>query len=140
MTINGVQFNAHDYFTVLFRNEMQHFDNNCWFICLDNNQLNEVAKSSTPAFLKLYEYGRKLKDAIEVEESASVLFRPKRYLNAEEFKILADEIAEPYQDQMVPKSLKFLMITMQLNVNDLMHNRNLILRLFSFFFFENLFQ
>ena len=94
MTINGVQFNAHDYFTILFRNEVQHFDNNFWFICLDNNQLNEVAKSGTPAFLKLYEYGRKLKDAIEIDENATVLFRPKRYLSAEEFKSLANEIAE----------------------------------------------
>jgi hypothetical protein len=94
MIINGVEFQEHDCFTVLFRNEIPPFDNNCWFICLDSHQLTEVANNGTAAFLKLYEYGRKLKDAIEVEESASVLFRPKRYLNAEEFKILADEIAE----------------------------------------------
>ena len=95
MTINDEEFKSLDHATVIFRNVLQpHFENNCWYICLNSTQLNEVANSRTPAFLKMYEYGRKMKDAMEKDETVNVLFKQNRYLSADEFKMLYTEVAE----------------------------------------------
>ena len=95
MTINDEDFRSLDHATVIFRNVLPpHFENNCWYICLDSTQLNEVAYQRTPAFLKMYEYGRKMKDAMEKDDNVTVLFKQNRHLSADEFKVLYTEVAE----------------------------------------------
>ena len=99
MEINGVEFKKQPV-TVIFRNELKHFENNSWFICLEADELDSVVQNNPPSFLKMYEYARKMKDAIEIDDNVIVTFKQKRVLSKEEFKSLADEIIaheEAYQ-------------------------------------------
>jgi hypothetical protein len=95
MIINEEEFRSLNHATVIFRNVLPpHFENNCWYISLNSTQLNEVAYSRTPAFLKMYEYGRKMKDAMEKDDTITVLFKQNRHLTADELKVLYTEVAE----------------------------------------------
>ena len=91
MVINDVVFKSHP-FTVIYRNELKPFEYNSWFICLNTDELNASVQGYS-YFSKLYEYARKMKDAIEIEDNVDVLFK-KCNLTVEEFNILKNEIFE----------------------------------------------
>jgi hypothetical protein len=92
MMINGVSF-LNQPLCPIFRPELMKFEKNAWFISLDTEQLDAVVNEK-PHFSKLYEYGRKLKDALELDVNNIVLFKPVRQLTDDEFKIISDEVIE----------------------------------------------
>ena len=92
MMINGVTF-LNQPLCPLFRPDLEKFEKNSWFISLEGEHLEAVVKGK-PHFMKLYEYGRKLKDALEVDVSTVVVFKPVRHLTEYEFKIISDEVIE----------------------------------------------
>ena len=61
-------------------------EQNSWFICLQADQLQ-----GCPKFLKLYEYARKMNDALS--KKYRVLFKTYN-LTLQDFKILTDEVFE----------------------------------------------
>jgi hypothetical protein len=92
MVINGVDFKK-QYISTLFRGEHNPFEKNSWFISLQGNQL-EAVMNGEPHFSKLYEYARKLKDALERDDDVMVNFKPNRTLTEEQFQSLAEEVIE----------------------------------------------
>ena len=92
MMINGVSF-LNQPLCSLFRPDLEKFEKNAWFISLDTDQLDSVV-NERPHFSKLYEYGRKLKDALELDLNTIVLFKPVRHLTENEFKIISEEVIE----------------------------------------------
>jgi hypothetical protein len=92
MMINGIPF-LDQPLCSLFRPELERFEKNAWFISLEGEHLDAVVKGK-PHFSKLYEYGRKLKDALELDLNTIVLFKPVRHLTECEFKIISDEVME----------------------------------------------
>ena len=82
--------------TVIFKDDLlKNLECNASFICLQADPFH-AAVQGEPEFLKLYEYARKLKDALEKKGDFEVLFKPKRNLTAEEFGILSGEILGDY--------------------------------------------
>jgi len=92
MIINGVNFLDKPLCSI-FRPDLELFEKNSWFISLDSDQLDAVVKGK-PHFQKLYEYGRKLKDALEIDLNTVVIFKPKRNLTDYEFQIISNEVME----------------------------------------------
>jgi len=92
MLVNGIPF-LNQSFCSLFRPELEKFEKNAWFISLDSQQLDAVINGK-PHFEKLYQYARKFKDAIELDENSIVLFKPVRHLTEDEFTILSEEVME----------------------------------------------
>ena len=92
MVINGVEFKR-QFVSTLFRGEFDPFDKNSWFISLQGDQLEAVVNGE-PHFGKLYEYARKLKDALERDDNAIVNFKPNRTLTEAQFKSLVEEVIE----------------------------------------------
>ena len=92
MVINGKEFKSQSIST-LFRSQLEPFDNNSWFISLQGNQLEAVVNGE-PHFGKLYEYSRKLKDALELDDNVIVSFKPTRILTDAQFKLFAEEVIE----------------------------------------------
>ena len=91
MVINNVVFKPHP-FTVIYRNDVKPFEQNSWFICLKTDELKASVQGDL-YFSKLYEYARKMKDAIEIEDDVDVLFK-KCNLTIEDFHILKNEVFE----------------------------------------------
>ena len=85
MTINDVVFKPQP-LTVIFRIELRPFEQNSWFICLQADQLQ-----GCPQFFQLYEYARKMNDALS--KKYRVLFKTYN-LTLQDFNILTDEIIE----------------------------------------------
>ena len=92
MMINGIPF-LEKPLSVIFRPELDQFEKNSWFISLDGDQLDAVVKGK-PHFEKLYQYARKLKDALELDLNTVVVFKPVREMTENEFKIISEEIIE----------------------------------------------
>jgi hypothetical protein len=74
--------------SVFFRNNVTGFESNAWFICLTSSQFQ-----NGPVFLKLREYGKKMKDAIEKTGRQCVL-KPSREVSPCQLKVLFNELKE----------------------------------------------
>jgi len=92
MIVNGITF-LNQPLCALFRPDLEKFEKNAWFISLEGDHLEAVVNGK-PHFEKLYQYARKLKDALEVDDNNVVLFKPVRHLTENEFTILSEEVME----------------------------------------------
>ena len=89
--INGVNIKG-QHVSIWFRNEFDSFDNNLWYISLQGAQLQ--GSDGCPQFFKLYEYARKLKDALELDEQFIVTFKSNRVLSTDEYDQITEEVVE----------------------------------------------
>ena len=106
MLVNGITF-LNQPLCALFRPDLEKFEKNAWFISLEGDHLEAVVNGK-PHFEKLYQYARKLKDALEVDDNNVVLFKPVRHLTENEFTILSEETSKSTNKRMTNKMIHFV--------------------------------